>query len=53
MPKFIVTKTFQYIEEVEVEAEIAKAAKEAAADIGGTRIYHYTLIENVARRIAE
>lgn len=53
MPKFIVTKTFQYTEEVEVEAETAEAAKEAAADIAGTRIYQDTLIESVARRMAE
>jgi len=53
MPKFIVTKTFQYTEEVEVEADTAEAAKDAALDLDGTRIHDDKLIDSVARRAAD
>lgn len=53
MPKFKVIKTFQYTEEVEVEASTAEAAKEAANDMDGDRIHDDTLVDSVARRIAE
>lgn len=53
MPKFIVTKTFQYVEEVEIEAETAEAAKELAVDMTGKRVDHDTLVESVVRRAAD
>lgn len=53
MPKYIVTKTFQYTEEVEVEAETAEAAKELATSMEGKRISHDSLIQSVARRAPE
>lgn len=51
MPKFIVTKTYQYTEEVEVEAESAAAAKEAAMEQDGVRIHDDTLVDAVVKRI--
>lgn len=51
MPKFLVTKTFQYTEEVEVDAATAEAAKAAAMEVDGERIHDDTLMDSVARRI--
>lgn len=51
MPKFKVIKTFQYTEEVEVEADTAEAAKAAAMEIDGDRIHDDMLVESIARRI--
>ena len=51
MPKFLVTKTFQYTEEVEVEASTAEAAKAVAMEVDGERIHDDTLMDSVARRI--
>jgi hypothetical protein len=53
MPKFIVTKTLQYTEEVEVEADTAEAAIDAAMDMDGTRIHDDMLTDSVARRAAD
>jgi hypothetical protein len=51
MPKFKVTKTFQYTEEVEIEAETAEAAILAANHVDGDRIHDDTLMDAVASRI--
>lgn len=53
MPKFLVTKTFRYTEEVEVVAPTAEAAKEAAMEVDGVRIHDDTLMDSVALRIKD
>ncbi|MDR9836875.1 MULTISPECIES: hypothetical protein [Herbaspirillum] len=51
MPKFKVTKTYQYTEEVEVEAETAAAAKLLADEMEGVRNHDDILVDSVARRL--
>lgn len=53
MPKFIVVKTYQYTEQVEVIAETAAAANEAAKKVVGVRNNDDTVVDSVARRADE
>ncbi|MGO4382103.1 hypothetical protein [Pseudoduganella sp. RAF53_2] len=54
MPKFIVVKTIQYTEEVQVEdAPTAEVAKEVALATEGKRIQNDVVIDAYVRRLIE
>lgn len=51
MPMYRVIKTFQYTEEIEIDADTPEAAKAAAMELEGMRIHDDSLVDIAATAV--